>query len=182
MVMAEQSQVGVGSEDSVSYIINVHSMSCNKQLTDHRSSVTGLAVQDGVQATRCAGLHWGGAACLVGGSGSQGAGSRWPGRRSEAGLGGEPGDVPAWLWSCVRRCGLRTWSEKTPSGVSMVGTRQAPGLPARSLALGLACRPWPVDASLKSLSSHGTPCASVQLCTYQDAGQYWIRVHPVSVT
>ncbi|KAB0337125.1 hypothetical protein FD754_025354, partial [Muntiacus muntjak] len=51
MVMAEQSQVWVGSEDSVIYIINVHSMSCNKQLTDHRSSVTGLAVQDGVQAT-----------------------------------------------------------------------------------------------------------------------------------
>nr|XP_005910460.1 PREDICTED: DENN domain-containing protein 3 [Bos mutus] len=50
MVMAEQSQVWVGSEDSVIYIINVHSMSCNKQLTDHRSSITGLAVQDGVQA------------------------------------------------------------------------------------------------------------------------------------
>uniref|UniRef100_A0A4W2H5V9 DENN domain-containing protein 3 n=1 Tax=Bos indicus x Bos taurus TaxID=30522 RepID=A0A4W2H5V9_BOBOX len=50
MVMAEQSQVWVGSEDSVIYIINVHSMSCNKQLTDHRSSVTGLAVQDGEQA------------------------------------------------------------------------------------------------------------------------------------
>ncbi|XP_061294447.1 DENN domain-containing protein 3 isoform X3 [Bos javanicus] len=50
MVMAEHSQVWVGSEDSVIYIINVHSMSCNKQLTDHRSSVTGLAVQDGVQA------------------------------------------------------------------------------------------------------------------------------------
>lgn len=58
MVMAEQSQVWVGSEDSVIYIINIHSMSCNKQLTDHRSSVTGLAVQDGVQATRCGGLHW----------------------------------------------------------------------------------------------------------------------------
>ncbi|XP_069456974.1 DENN domain-containing protein 3 isoform X2 [Ovis canadensis] len=50
MVMAEQSQVWVGSEDSVIYIINVHSMSCNKQLTDHRASVTGLAVQDGLQA------------------------------------------------------------------------------------------------------------------------------------
>ncbi|XP_057591326.1 DENN domain-containing protein 3 isoform X3 [Hippopotamus amphibius kiboko] len=45
MVMAEQSQVWVGSEDSVIYIINVHSMSCNKQLTDHRSSVTGLVVE-----------------------------------------------------------------------------------------------------------------------------------------
>ncbi|XP_020012516.1 DENN domain-containing protein 3 isoform X2 [Castor canadensis] len=46
MLMAEQSQVWVGSEDSVIYIINVHSMSCNKQLTDHRASVTGLTVQD----------------------------------------------------------------------------------------------------------------------------------------
>ncbi|XP_072805905.1 DENN domain-containing protein 3 isoform X2 [Vicugna pacos] len=52
MVMAEQSQVWVGSEDSVIYIINIHSMSCNKQLTDHRSSVTGLVVQDGAQAPR----------------------------------------------------------------------------------------------------------------------------------
>lgn len=47
MVMAEHSQVWVGSEDSVIYIINVHSMSCNKQLTDHRSPVTGLAVHNG---------------------------------------------------------------------------------------------------------------------------------------
>lgn len=47
MVMAEQNQVWVGSEDSVIYIINVHSMSCNKQLTDHRSGVTDLAVQSG---------------------------------------------------------------------------------------------------------------------------------------
>lgn len=37
----------VGSEDSVIYIINVHSMSCNKQLTDHRAAVTGLVVHDG---------------------------------------------------------------------------------------------------------------------------------------
>ncbi|XP_030890382.1 DENN domain-containing protein 3 [Leptonychotes weddellii] len=47
MVMAEQNQVWVGSEDSVIYIINIHSMSCNKQLTDHRSSVTDLVVQKG---------------------------------------------------------------------------------------------------------------------------------------
>ncbi|XP_075405326.1 DENN domain-containing protein 3 isoform X1 [Tenrec ecaudatus] len=47
MVMAEQSQVWVGSQDSVIYIINVHSMSCNKQLTDHRASVVDLVVQDG---------------------------------------------------------------------------------------------------------------------------------------
>uniref|UniRef100_A0A2K5E160 DENN domain containing 3 n=1 Tax=Aotus nancymaae TaxID=37293 RepID=A0A2K5E160_AOTNA len=50
MVMADQNQVWVGSEDSVIYIINVHSMSCNKQLTDHRSSVTDLIVQDGQKA------------------------------------------------------------------------------------------------------------------------------------
>ncbi|XP_008071354.1 DENN domain-containing protein 3 [Carlito syrichta] len=50
MVMAEQSQVWIGSEDSVIYIINIHSMSCNKQLTDHRSSVTDLIVQDGEKA------------------------------------------------------------------------------------------------------------------------------------
>ncbi|XP_039088930.1 DENN domain-containing protein 3 isoform X1 [Hyaena hyaena] len=47
MAMAERNQVWVGAEDSVIYIINVHSMSCNKQLTDHRAGVTGLAVQSG---------------------------------------------------------------------------------------------------------------------------------------
>ncbi|XP_006879324.1 PREDICTED: DENN domain-containing protein 3 [Elephantulus edwardii] len=47
MVMAEQSQVWIGSEDSVIYIINVHSMSCNKQLTDHRASVVELLVPEG---------------------------------------------------------------------------------------------------------------------------------------
>ncbi|XP_045037482.2 DENN domain-containing protein 3 isoform X3 [Desmodus rotundus] len=50
MAAVEQSQVWVGSEDSVIYIINIHSMSCNKQLTDHRASVTGLVAQDGPQA------------------------------------------------------------------------------------------------------------------------------------
>ncbi|XP_054216125.1 DENN domain-containing protein 3 isoform X5 [Homo sapiens] len=50
MVMADQNQVWVGSEDSVIYIINVHSMSCNKQLTAHCSSVTDLIVQDGQEA------------------------------------------------------------------------------------------------------------------------------------
>ncbi|XP_060051903.1 DENN domain-containing protein 3 isoform X2 [Erinaceus europaeus] len=49
MVMVEQNQVWVGSEDSVIYIINIHSMSCNKQLTDHRHGVTDLVVQDGKQ-------------------------------------------------------------------------------------------------------------------------------------
>ncbi|KAM5210866.1 DENN domain-containing protein 3 isoform 1-T3 [Hipposideros larvatus] len=50
MAMVEQNQVWVGSEDSIIYIINIHSMSCNKQLTDHRASVTGLVVQDGPAA------------------------------------------------------------------------------------------------------------------------------------
>lgn len=53
--MVEQNQVWVGSEDSIIYIINIHSMSCNKQLTDHRASVTGLVVQDGPVAPRYAG-------------------------------------------------------------------------------------------------------------------------------
>ncbi|XP_048214396.1 DENN domain-containing protein 3 isoform X1 [Perognathus longimembris pacificus] len=43
MVMADQSQVWLGSEDAVIYIINVHSAACNKQLTEHRAAVTGLA-------------------------------------------------------------------------------------------------------------------------------------------
>ncbi|KAM4865580.1 DENN domain-containing protein 3 [Thomomys bottae] len=47
MVMADQTQVWVGSEDAVIYIINVHSMSCNKQLTEHRAAVTGLAAPAG---------------------------------------------------------------------------------------------------------------------------------------
>lgn len=54
MVMVEQSQVWVGSEDSIIYILNVHSMSCSKQLTDHRYSVTGLVLRDRVQGPRCA--------------------------------------------------------------------------------------------------------------------------------
>uniref|UniRef100_A0A8C5K9H5 DENN domain-containing protein 3 n=1 Tax=Jaculus jaculus TaxID=51337 RepID=A0A8C5K9H5_JACJA len=47
MVAVEQSQVWVGSEDSLIYIINVRSMSCHKQLTDHRAAVTGLVVNCG---------------------------------------------------------------------------------------------------------------------------------------
>ncbi|XP_055020182.1 DENN domain-containing protein 3-like isoform X2 [Boleophthalmus pectinirostris] len=39
-----QEQVWIGSVDSVIYIIDTHSMSCNKQLTEHRHEVTGLAV------------------------------------------------------------------------------------------------------------------------------------------
>uniref|UniRef100_A0A5F8H6Q1 DENN domain containing 3 n=2 Tax=Monodelphis domestica TaxID=13616 RepID=A0A5F8H6Q1_MONDO len=47
MLMAEQNQVWIGSRDSIIYIINIHSMSCNKQLTDHRSSIMDLIVEDG---------------------------------------------------------------------------------------------------------------------------------------
>ncbi|KAF7657656.1 hypothetical protein LDENG_00023980 [Lucifuga dentata] len=39
-----QEQVWIGSQDSVIYIIDTHSMSCNKQLTEHRQEVTGLTV------------------------------------------------------------------------------------------------------------------------------------------
>uniref|UniRef100_A0A8D2NPL8 DENN domain-containing protein 3 n=2 Tax=Zosterops TaxID=36298 RepID=A0A8D2NPL8_ZOSLA len=45
MVMVEQSQVWIGSQDSIIYIINTHSMSCNKQLNDHRSDVTDIIVE-----------------------------------------------------------------------------------------------------------------------------------------
>lgn len=50
MAMVAQGQVWVGSQDSVIYIISVHSMSCHKQLTEHRASVTGFVVQDGPDA------------------------------------------------------------------------------------------------------------------------------------
>ncbi|XP_050932332.1 DENN domain-containing protein 3 isoform X2 [Lates calcarifer] len=39
-----QEQVWIGSQDSVIYIIDTQSMSCNKQLTEHRHEVTGLTV------------------------------------------------------------------------------------------------------------------------------------------
>ncbi|KAM4579659.1 DENN domain-containing protein 3-like isoform 1-T2 [Odontesthes bonariensis] len=37
-----QEQVWIGSQDSVIYIIDTHSMLCNKQLTEHRQEVTGF--------------------------------------------------------------------------------------------------------------------------------------------
>uniref|UniRef100_A0A8C9W8E9 DENN domain-containing protein 3 n=1 Tax=Scleropages formosus TaxID=113540 RepID=A0A8C9W8E9_SCLFO len=43
MLRLDQHQVWIGSQDSVIYIINTHSMSCNKQLTEHRSEVTDFA-------------------------------------------------------------------------------------------------------------------------------------------
>ncbi|XP_032078728.1 DENN domain-containing protein 3 isoform X1 [Thamnophis elegans] len=44
MIMAEQSQVWIGSADSVIYLINTHSMSCNKQLNDHRYEIVDIVV------------------------------------------------------------------------------------------------------------------------------------------
>lgn len=47
-----QEQVWIGSQDSVIYIIDIQSMSCNKQLTEHRHEVTGLTVNTGDQQNR----------------------------------------------------------------------------------------------------------------------------------
>uniref|UniRef100_A0A3P9CEM5 DENN domain containing 3 n=1 Tax=Maylandia zebra TaxID=106582 RepID=A0A3P9CEM5_9CICH len=44
MIGLVQEQVWIGSQDSVIYIIDTHSMSSNKQLTEHRHEVTGLTV------------------------------------------------------------------------------------------------------------------------------------------
>uniref|UniRef100_UPI0037E7B832 DENN domain-containing protein 3-like isoform X2 n=1 Tax=Semicossyphus pulcher TaxID=241346 RepID=UPI0037E7B832 len=44
MLGLDQDQVWIGSQDSVIYIIDTHSMSCNKQLTEHRHEVTGLVM------------------------------------------------------------------------------------------------------------------------------------------
>ncbi|KAJ8273365.1 hypothetical protein GJAV_G00100790 [Gymnothorax javanicus] len=46
MLGLDLNQVWVGSQDSVIYIINVRSMSCNKQLTEHRSEVTAFALEE----------------------------------------------------------------------------------------------------------------------------------------
>lgn len=48
-----QDQVWLGSLDSVIYIIDTNSMSCNKQLTEHRHEVTGLSVDTKEQNNRC---------------------------------------------------------------------------------------------------------------------------------
>uniref|UniRef100_A0A674ELC6 DENN domain-containing protein 3 n=1 Tax=Salmo trutta TaxID=8032 RepID=A0A674ELC6_SALTR len=42
MLGVDRQQVWIGTQDSVIYIISTRSMSCNKQLRDHRSEVTGL--------------------------------------------------------------------------------------------------------------------------------------------
>ena len=44
MLGVGQDQVWIGSQDSVIYIVDPRSMSCNKQLTEHRHEVTGFAV------------------------------------------------------------------------------------------------------------------------------------------
>ncbi|KAG7251046.1 hypothetical protein CRUP_028401 [Coryphaenoides rupestris] len=44
MLGVDQDQVWIGSQDSVIYIIDTRSMSCNKQLTEHRHEVTGFSV------------------------------------------------------------------------------------------------------------------------------------------
>lgn len=44
MLGVDKDQVWMGSEDSVIYIISMVSMVCNRQLTEHRAEVTGLAV------------------------------------------------------------------------------------------------------------------------------------------
>nr|XP_023010278.2 DENN domain-containing protein 3 [Maylandia zebra] len=50
MIGLVQEQVWIGSQDSVIYIIDTHSMSSNKQLTEHRHEVTGLTVDSSNQA------------------------------------------------------------------------------------------------------------------------------------
>ncbi|XP_077405367.1 DENN domain-containing protein 3 [Vanacampus margaritifer] len=44
MLAVDKDQVWMGSEDTVIYIISIVAMVCNRQLTDHRSEVTGLAL------------------------------------------------------------------------------------------------------------------------------------------
>ncbi|XP_076865974.1 DENN domain-containing protein 3 isoform X2 [Brachyhypopomus gauderio] len=46
MLGVDDKQLWIGSQDSVIYIINTHSISCNKQLREHRAEVTSLALED----------------------------------------------------------------------------------------------------------------------------------------
>ncbi|XP_060752878.1 DENN domain-containing protein 3 isoform X1 [Tachysurus vachellii] len=46
MLGVDQQQLWIGSQDSIIYIINPNSMSCNKQLTEHRAEITGLAMEE----------------------------------------------------------------------------------------------------------------------------------------
>ncbi|XP_028276114.1 DENN domain-containing protein 3 isoform X2 [Parambassis ranga] len=45
MLEADKDQLWMGSEDSVIYIISMVAMVCNRQLTEHRAEVTGLALE-----------------------------------------------------------------------------------------------------------------------------------------
>ncbi|KAM4029479.1 DENN domain-containing protein 3 isoform 2-T2 [Anomaloglossus baeobatrachus] len=54
MVGVEQSQVWIGSSDSMIYIINTHSMSCNKQLNDHQGELVDIVMDGSDQQKRLA--------------------------------------------------------------------------------------------------------------------------------
>jgi hypothetical protein len=46
MLGLDQDQVWIGSQDSIIYIIDTRSMSCNKQLTEHRHEVMDFALEE----------------------------------------------------------------------------------------------------------------------------------------
>lgn len=46
MLAVNEQQLWIGSKDSFIYIINPRSVSCNKQLTEHRCELTGLALEE----------------------------------------------------------------------------------------------------------------------------------------
>ncbi|XP_071252243.1 DENN domain-containing protein 3-like isoform X2 [Salvelinus alpinus] len=46
MLRLDQDQVWIGSQDSIIYIIDTRSMSCNKQLTEHRHEVMDFALEE----------------------------------------------------------------------------------------------------------------------------------------
>lgn len=156
MVMVEQSQVWVGSEDSVIYIINVHSMSCHKQLTDHRASVTGLVVQDGAprfgwSPGREGGLPGAGAARGPGGRVHLAAGDRLRGRAGAGREAGLEGGVRAFLSVSGHGC------REVVSGGHLRGRTVvlAAGTQPSRLLLGFWCLPVGVPVSLRIRS---LPC------------------------
>lgn len=175
MVMAEQNQVWVGSEDSVIYIINIHSMSCNKQLTDHRSSVTDLVVQDTAEAPRYGwALPGEGTLRLLGGSGPL-----------EGGFTVAVGDRLQGL-DRARRVKRVCRSQATFSSVSGPGCREGPmsgvGVVVsgsrRSAFLGLASSGLPAilgcrcSSQVVRLHTACSLCVCVHISpSYKDAGQ-----------
>lgn len=46
MLAVNSQQLWIGSQDSLIYIINPRSTSCNKHLTEHRVAVTGFALEE----------------------------------------------------------------------------------------------------------------------------------------